>query len=189
MSEQKSCWYSLKNVVNCSNGVIIYKLSALLRISSLSEIQFYVSTLKPLIVTFNCYQTCWYISLIRVFIGQKCETRSIFPSRQKSPQIFLSNQKSVEYAVIAHCFYSRWVILSQQNMFKSKPNIYYIQNQLKEKYFDYWLKKYEKYMKIIPTQSSLALLGTNVTYGQFSRAWRKARKFLRLTKKGCNMFT
>ena len=29
-------------------------------------------------------------------------------------------------------------------MFESKPNIYYIQNQLREKYFDYLLKKYEK---------------------------------------------
>ena len=29
-------------------------------------------------------------------------------------------------------------------MFESKPNIYYIQNQLREKNFDYLLKKYEK---------------------------------------------
>ena len=29
-------------------------------------------------------------------------------------------------------------------MFESKLNIYTIQNQLREKYFDYLLKKYEK---------------------------------------------
>ena len=31
--------------------------------------------------------------------------------------------------------------------------------------------------------------GKNVSYRQFSRAWRKASKFLRLTRKACNMFT
>ena len=35
--------------------------------------------------------------LIRVFIGQKCETRSIFPSRQKSAQILSPTKKCVIY--------------------------------------------------------------------------------------------
>ena len=49
MSE-KSRLYSLKNVGNCSNGGIKYKLSALLYISYLEEIKYYESTSKPLIV-------------------------------------------------------------------------------------------------------------------------------------------
>ena len=53
MSET-SCWYSLKNVGNCSNGgALLY----------LTEIKYYLSTLKPLIVTFNYYQGCLYIFL------------------------------------------------------------------------------------------------------------------------------
>ena len=52
MSE-KSCLYSLKNVGNCSNGGIKYKLGALLYISCSAEIKYYESTLKPLIVTFK----------------------------------------------------------------------------------------------------------------------------------------
>ena len=51
MSE-KSCWYSLKNVVNCSNGGIKYKLGSLLYISYLTEIKWYASKFKSLI-TFN----------------------------------------------------------------------------------------------------------------------------------------
>ena len=43
MSE-KSRWYSLENVENCSNGGIKYKLSALLY---LTEIKYYETTLKP----------------------------------------------------------------------------------------------------------------------------------------------
>ena len=35
-------------------------------------------------------------------------------------------------------------------MFASKPNMYYLQKQ-KEKYFDYLLKKYEKWMKLLTT--------------------------------------
>ena len=49
---EKSCLYSLKNVGNCSNGGIKYKLSALLYISYLEKIK-YESMLKPLIVTFQ----------------------------------------------------------------------------------------------------------------------------------------
>ena len=52
MSET-SCWYSLKNVLNCSNGAIKYKLNALLYISYLIKIKYYLSTLKPWIMTFN----------------------------------------------------------------------------------------------------------------------------------------
>ena len=36
-------------------------------------------------------------------------------------------------------------------MFESKPNIYYIQNQLREKYLEFLLEKYEKWMQLIPT--------------------------------------
>ena len=60
MSE-KSCWYSLKNVGKCSNGGIKYKPSALLHISYLSEMKYYVSTSKPLMMIFNWYQRCWCI--------------------------------------------------------------------------------------------------------------------------------
>ena len=42
MSE-KSCWYSLKNVVNCLNEGIKNKLSALLCISYLTKINWYAS--------------------------------------------------------------------------------------------------------------------------------------------------
>ena len=55
-----------KTVGNCFNGGVIYKIGALLYISFLTEIKYYVSTLKPLRVTFNCYQRCWYIFLFWV---------------------------------------------------------------------------------------------------------------------------
>ena len=75
MSAQ-SCWYSLKNALKCSNGGIKYKLSALLYISYLTEIKYYVSmfswpSLGCMCIHFICihvsdihwYQRCWSIFL------------------------------------------------------------------------------------------------------------------------------
>ena len=48
MSEMKSRWYYLKNDVNCSNGGIKYKLSALLQISYSTEITYICIHVKAL---------------------------------------------------------------------------------------------------------------------------------------------
>ena len=59
MSE-KSCWYSLKNVVNCSNGGRKYKFSALLYISYFTEIK----DMHPLKVLDSNFQL---ISMLYIF--------------------------------------------------------------------------------------------------------------------------
>ena len=66
-----------------------------------------------------------------------------FPALEGKCQNFTSNPKSVWYVQIA----PNGFILSQQkfwNMFESKPNILIHKNQLRKKYFDYLLDKYEK---------------------------------------------
>ena len=58
---EKSCLYSLKKPWKLFKWRDKIQTHALLCISYLREIEYYVSTLKPLIVTFYLYKKYWYI--------------------------------------------------------------------------------------------------------------------------------
>ena len=73
---EKSCWYSLKNVVNCSNGGIKYKLSAVLYIFVFNRIL--CIHVKALDSNFQLIPKM--LVQILELIGQKYETQSIFLS-------------------------------------------------------------------------------------------------------------
>ena len=99
---EKSCWYSLKNV-NCSNGGIKYKLSAVLYIFVFNRNTILCIHVKALDSNFQLIPKM--LVQILELIGQKYETQSIFLSRKKSAQILRPQEKGcnmLKYLIICY---------------------------------------------------------------------------------------